>query len=44
MRLGDNQAMDIEAISTGSLTIDIALGMAARHVDELLKSTARIIR
>ena len=27
MRLGDNQAMDIEAISTGSLTIDIALGI-----------------
>lgn len=27
MRLGDNQAMDIEAISTGSLSIDIALGI-----------------
>jgi recombination protein RecA len=27
MRLGDNQALDIEAISTGSLTIDIALGI-----------------
>ncbi|WP_026377060.1 recombinase RecA [Aestuariibacter salexigens] len=27
MRLGDNQAMDVEAISTGSLTIDIALGI-----------------
>ena len=27
MRLGDNHAMDIEAISTGSLTIDIALGI-----------------
>ena len=27
MRLGDNQAMDIEAVSTGSLTIDIALGI-----------------
>ena len=27
MHLGDNQAMDIEAISTGSLTIDIALGI-----------------
>lgn len=27
MRLGDNQAMDIEAISTGSLGIDIALGI-----------------
>merc|ERR1712137_1470367 len=26
MRLGDNQAMDIESISTGSLSIDIALG------------------
>ncbi|MBT0585080.1 recombinase RecA [Alteromonas oceanisediminis] len=27
MRLGDNQAMDIDAISTGSLSIDIALGI-----------------
>lgn len=29
MKLGDNQAMDIESVSTGSLTIDIALGMGA---------------
>jgi len=27
MRLGDSQGMDIESISTGSLTIDIALGI-----------------
>ncbi|WP_018983536.1 recombinase RecA [Salinimonas chungwhensis] len=27
MRLGDNQTMDIEAVSTGSLSIDIALGI-----------------
>lgn len=27
MRLGDNQAMDIEAISTGSLSVDVALGI-----------------
>ena len=27
MRLGDNQAMDVESISTGSLSIDIALGI-----------------
>lgn len=27
MRLGDNQAMDIESISTGSLSIDVALGI-----------------
>ena len=27
MRLGDNKALDIDAISTGSLTIDIALGI-----------------
>jgi len=43
MRLGDNQAMDIEAISTGSLTIDIALGIGGlpcgRVVEMLLKST-----
>lgn len=27
MRLGDNRAMDIESISTGSLSLDIALGI-----------------
>jgi recombination protein RecA len=27
MKLGDNQGMDIESVSTGSLTIDIALGI-----------------
>ena len=27
MRLGDNQTMDIESVSTGSLTLDIALGI-----------------
>lgn len=27
MRLGDSQALDIESVSTGSLTIDIALGI-----------------
>ena len=27
MRLGDNQAMDIESVSTGSLGLDIALGI-----------------
>jgi recombination protein RecA len=27
MRLGTNQAMDVEAISTGSLSLDIALGI-----------------
>jgi len=27
MRLGDNNALDIDTISTGSLTIDIALGI-----------------
>ncbi len=37
MRLGDNQAMDIEAISTGSLSIDIALGIGV----VLSKFTAR---
>ena len=26
MRLGDSQTMDIEAVSTGSLSLDIALG------------------
>ena len=27
MRLGDNKSVDIEAISTGSLGLDIALGI-----------------
>src|SRR5690606_6434897 len=27
MRLGDNQAMDIESVSTGSLSLDVALGI-----------------
>ncbi|MEL6956212.1 MAG: ATPase domain-containing protein, partial [Pseudomonadota bacterium] len=27
MRLGDNKALDIEAVSTGSLGLDIALGI-----------------
>ncbi|MCW1889392.1 DNA recombination/repair protein RecA [Vibrio chagasii] len=26
MRLGDNRTMDVETISTGSLSLDIALG------------------
>lgn len=27
MRLGDNKTLDIEAISTGSITLDAALGI-----------------
>jgi len=27
MRLGDNQAMDVESVSTGSISLDIALGI-----------------
>ena len=27
MRLGQNQAMNVEAISTGSLSLDLALGI-----------------
>ncbi|ALS99202.1 recombinase RecA [Lacimicrobium alkaliphilum] len=27
MRLGDNQALDIDAVSTGSLSVDVALGI-----------------
>ena len=27
MRLGDNKTMQVEAISTGSLTLDLALGI-----------------
>ncbi len=31
MRLGQNELMDIEAIPTGSLSLDIALGMAVAN-------------
>ena len=30
MRLGQNQAMHVEAISTGSLSLDLALGIGGR--------------
>ena len=30
MRLGDSKTMDIEAISTGSLSLDVALGIGGR--------------
>ena len=39
MRLGDNQAMDIEAISTGSLGLDIALGIGGLPLPRPLRLT-----
>ena len=38
MRLGQQQALDVEAISTGSLSLDLALGiLEAYQKEELLK-------
>ena len=37
MRLGDNKTIDIEEISTGSLGLDMALGIGAFQKIELLK-------
>ena len=34
MRLGQQQALDVEAISTGSLSLDLALGMMAYQKEE----------
>ena len=34
MRLGEKSDMVVSSISTGSLTLDIALGLAAFHVAE----------
>ena len=31
MRLGQQEALDVEAISTGSLSLDLALGMTQKH-------------
>ena len=32
MRLGQQQALDVEAISTGSLSLDLALGLSLIHI------------
>ena len=37
MKLGDNKALNIESVSTGSLGIDIALGIGGLPWDVLLK-------
>lgn len=39
MRLGENKHMNIEHISTGSLSLDIALGIGGLPAEELLKFT-----
>ena len=39
MRLGQQQALDVEAISTGSLSLDLALGIGGYQKEELLKYT-----
>ncbi len=42
MRLGDAASTyDVEAVSTGSLGLDIALGIAVCHAEESSKSTDR---
>ncbi|QJC30237.1 recombinase RecA [Enterobacteriaceae endosymbiont of Neohaemonia nigricornis] len=37
MRLGDNRTMDIESISTGSLTLDIALGIGGLPIGRIVE-------
>ena len=37
MKLGEKRAMDIESISTGSLSLDLALGIGGLPKEELLK-------
>lgn len=44
MRLGDTQALDIEAVSTGSIGLDAALGIGGLPMDVSLKFTVRIFR
>ena len=44
MRLGEKPVVEIEAISTGSLSLDIALGIGASPKDASLKSMARKAR
>lgn len=41
MRLGQDTKIDIEAISTGSLGIDIALGIGGRRKGESSRFTGR---
>jgi len=40
MRLGSDRTMDIDVVSTGSLGLDIALGVVVCHVVVSLRSTA----
>ena len=37
MKLGDNAAMQVDAISTGSIGLDLALGVGGGVVDSLLR-------
>ncbi len=42
MKLGDNSAhMNVETIPTGSLSLDIALGLGGLQREELLRSMVR---
>lgn len=41
MRLGDNRAMDVETISTGSLSLDIALVLVVYQWVVLLRFTVQ---
>ena len=34
MKLGQQKAMDVESISTGSLSLDLALGLSLIHISE----------
>jgi recombination protein RecA len=37
MRLGTNQAMDVEALSTGSLSLDVALGIGGLPAGRIIE-------
>ena len=41
MKLGDSAIEEIDVIPTGSLTLDLALGVGGSQKEELLKSTGQ---
>lgn len=44
MRLGQNTNMNVEAISTGSLSLDMALGIGGLPKGRIVEYTDRILR
>ncbi len=37
MKLGDTQALDVEAVSTGSLSLDVALGIGGLPMGRIVE-------